>query len=404
MAGMSNEELLQKAAITTEAIVNAGRLNPKQADRFLDYVWDETQLASLGVRTEKFSNEKMEIDKINVANRVAVAAEEAADPGLRRGISTSKIPLTPKEIMVPFELSDLFKEENLEGDSVEDKLIQLFARRFANNVEQLHLDGNALGPAVKESDLVEGGSATLYRKDTFLGLYNGILKSGEAGHVVDANNAPITPQLISRALRALPNKFRKNRRELRCLMSWDHEQHYREGVSTRATGAGDSALAGTAEIPSFGVMLSPLSLMESEPFDTVHVQVNTDGTTATALGLHSPVSEVVVTPTTLGKNPVAPYVLGVDYSQDLAAGTITRLAGGAIGSGATVKVTFRTAGRLLITMPKNIIIAIGRDIKIERDRNIYKRVNEFAMHGKVFCTFEEPDAVVLVTNVQVPAE
>ncbi len=396
----SNREVIEKAAITTEALAAGGALNDEQADKFLDYVFDETGLKALGVRMEKFKAETKSLEKINVADRVAVPYDEAADPAIRRGVTTSKIDLNPKEIMVPFEVGDLFKMRNIEGDGGEDHVIKLMATRLANNVEELWFDGNALGPARIESDLVEGGSDTLVRKDRYLGLFDGLLKRAEGGHVVDAANAQLSPSLIAKTFRALPNKFRKDKNSLRMLMSWDHEMHYSEGIAARQTLAGDQTLAG-GQPPSFGVPFGPLSLMDAEPMYVEHVTVNTDGTTPTAL-TYAPITEVVATVTSVEKNPIAAYVEGVDYSVDLSAGTITRLGGGAIGSGATIKVTYKTAGRMVLTKPMNVVIAISTDIAIERSRNIYKRMNEFAIHASAYATFEEVDATALLKNVQIP--
>lgn len=396
----TNKEVIEKATITTDALASAGKLSDEQADKFLDYVFDETSIKGLGIRMEKFRAEKKSIEKINVANRVAVPADEAADPGIRRGVSTSKIELEPKDIMVPFEVGDLFKRRNIEGDGGENHVIKMMATRLANNVEELWLDGNALGPAVTESDLVEGGSSTLVRKDRYLGLFDGWLKRAEAGHVVDGGNAQLSPSLVAKTFRALPNKFRKNKAAMRLVMSPDHEMHYAEGVAARMTSAGDAALGG-GQAPSFGVKFHGAPLLDSEPLYVEHVVANSDGSTATALA-YGPVTEIVVTPTTVDKSPIAAYVLGVDYSEDLAAGTITRLGGGSIPSGGTVKVTYRTAGRMFYTMPSNMIIAISLDIAIEKQRNIYTRVNEFAIHASAFCTFEEIDAVAFLKNVEVP--
>ena len=186
------------------------------------------------------------------------------------------------------------------------------------------------------------------------------------------------------------------------MLSWDHEQAYRESVSTRATGAGDNALSSQGNVPAFGVELMPISLLASEPLKVENAVNNTDGTTATALSF-APISDLVLTPTTLGSSPAAAYILGVDYSQDLANGTYTRLGGGAMVSGGTVKATYRAAGEMLLTMSNNMIVAIGRDIRIERQRNIFKGVNEFAITAKIFCIFEETDAVVKVKNIAVPS-
>lgn len=398
---MSNAELIEKATVTTAALASAGKLNPVQADRFLDYVIDETQMKGLS-RIVRFRNEQADIDKINVADRVAVPKPEAADPGVRRGVTTSKVVLTPKEIMCPFEIGDLFKEHSIEGDSVEEHIIRMMATRLANNLEELYWDGNTVGPAALESDLYEGGSTTLYRKDTYLELFNGWLELAEAGNVVDAENAPISPNMLSRALNAMPNKFKRNRNNLKFFLSWNHEQDFRETISSRASMKGDDALTGSRNLNPFGIELMPISLLNPEPTYVEDTVANSDGTTAVALSF-APISNLVLTTQALGNTPEAAYVEGTDYTVDETNGTWTRLTAGAIGAGATVKATYSTAGRMVLTNPKNIILAIGRDIRIERDRNIYKTVNEFAITVKVFVEFEEISSVVLVKNIAVPS-
>lgn len=396
---MSNAELIQKATVTTAALADAGKLNPQQSDRFLDYVIDETQMRGMS-RIVRFRNEQALLEKINVANRVALPKEEAADPGVRRGVTTSKVVLAPKEIMVPFEIGDLFKEHNIEGDQVEDHIVRMMATRLANNLEELYWDGNVVGPAALEGDLFEGGSNTLYRRDSYLALFDGWLKLAEAGNVVDAQNAPISPNLLSRALNAMPNKFKRNRAMLKFFSSWNHEQDFRETISTRGTTRGDEALEGNRNLMPFGIELVPISLLNPEPIFAEASVANNDGVTPTAL-VHAPISNLILTSATLGNAAEAAFIEGVDYSVDEVNGTWTRLGAGAIGAGATVKATYNTAGRILLTMPSNIILAIGRDIRIERDRNIYKTVNEFAITVKVFVEFEEISAVVLVKNVAV---
>lgn len=396
----TNQQWIEKATITTDVLAAQGKLLPAQADKFLDYVFDETGLAKAGVRTVKFRNEQMILDKIGVRDRVAMAAEEAQDPGLRRGVTTSKVTLEPKQVIIPFEIGQLFLEENLEGEAAADRVVQMMAKQGANNVESLYWDGNALGPAKTEEELVDGGSSALVKKDAFLGLFDGLLKQAEAGHVLDAQNGPLTPTLVSRAWRQLPTKFRTDKGSHRLMVSSDHESHFLEGVSARATQQGDMALRGEMMTP-FGIPMGAFALLQPEPLYVENSVANSDGTTPTAL-THGPIDNVIIAPTSLGSNPLAPYVEGVDYSLDKAAGTWTRLGGGSIGSGATVKVTYTTAGRILLTRPSNIILAIGRDVRIEKDRNIYRLVDEYAIHLKVDSRFEETDAVTLIRNVQIP--
>jgi hypothetical protein len=398
---MSNQELIEKATVTTAALANAGKLNPRQANKFIDYVIDETTMKDV-VRIARFTSEEMLIEKIGVGRRVAVPKEEAADPGVRRGVTTSKISLKPVEIMVPFEIGDLVQEHSIEGKpSMEQTVIRLMAKALANNLEELYWEGNSNGPAVLEGDIIDGGSTTLYRKDTYLALFDAWLKLAEGGNVVDAQNAEIAQAVFGKALRAMPRKFKRMRNRLRWFMSDNHEQRYREGLSNRNTALGDAAINSADSPRPFGIQMMPVPLLPEDPLYSEDITNNTDGTSAVALS-YAPVTELNVTPQNLGKLPEAAFIDATDYNKDLAAGTVTRLGGGAIGSGAVTKVTYRTGGRMLLSDPMNLVLALGRDLRIERARNIYKTVNEFAITAKVHCVFEELSAVVLVKNIKVP--
>jgi hypothetical protein len=393
---MTNEELVRKATITTDAIASAGKLNAAQSDRFIDFVIEETVLTD-NARVVRFRNESMDIDKIGVGTRVAVPKAEAADPQVRRGITTSKITLTPSEIMVPFEIGDNFRELNIEGDQIEETIIRMMATQLANDLEDMYINGNTLGQAVLEGDLIDGGSTTQYVKDSYLALQNGWSLLGDGSNVVDAAGQNIGLSIFSQAIRALPTKFRRNRNNLRWFMSPDLWQVYLEKLTTRATALGDNAALGGGGSPGpFGITAVPCPLWQFQPTIVEHIVLT--GTTPTALK-NGPVSNVVVTPSTLAKVPTTPYLVTTDYVVDAAAGTITRNGAGAIGSGATVKVTYTANPQLMLTHMNNMVIGIGRDIRIEKDRDIYKGVNQYAITAKVSVQFEELTAIAKVKNI-----
>jgi len=400
---MNNQEFLDRAAITTAELASAGKLNPEQSNRFIDYVIDESVLKNMS-RLVRFRPDQLDIDKIGVGNRVAVPKAEAVDPGVRRGVNTSKVSLLPKDIMVPFEISDTFQRFNIEGDDVEDHIIRMMATQLANDLDELWLNGNSLGPAVLESTILDGGSSTQYVKDSYLGLFDGFLKLAEAGHVVDGGNAALDGAVFNKAILAMPTKFRKNRNLIKFLLSPDHEQGYREEVSGRATPLGDNALQSVNNLSPFGVEMMPVPLLSANPQTVENSVANTDGTTATQLSFE-PVSNIVIAPTTLASIPTTAFALATDYTEVLASGTWTRLAapGGSIGSGATIKATYDSRGKMMLTNPNNLIVGIGMDIRIERDRNIYKSVNEFAITVSVCCQVENTDAMVLVKNIADPS-
>lgn len=396
---MTNSELLERAAITTAQLINAGKLNPEQANRFVSYVVDESVLKGIG-RIERFRPEQKYIEKIGVGNRVAVRKAEAVDPMVRRLVSTSRVTLTPIDIMVPFEIGDRFMRHNIEADQVEDTIIRDMAATLANNLDELWVGGITPMLARPESDIFLDASSTAYIGDDYLASFDGFLKQAEAGHVVDAEDAPVGGPIFNKAILAMPTKFRKNRNLIKYLSSPDHEQAYRESQSQRATPLGDNALQSTNNLTPFGVELMPVPLMERSPF---YSEDSVAAAAPVALA-HKPISDVVITPTNLPIYPgtgITPYVEGVDYTVDYVNGTWTNLAV-AIPNGQTVRVTYRTGGKLLLTNPSNLILAIGLDVRIERDRNIFKGVNEYAITVSVDCKFENTDAVVLVKNLEDP--
>ena len=67
---------------------NGGVLNPEQARRFIDYVWDATVLAKDGRRVTMRAN-TMEIEKVNVGERVIRAAAQADEAYTNAGATLS---------------------------------------------------------------------------------------------------------------------------------------------------------------------------------------------------------------------------------------------------------------------------------------------------------------------------
>jgi len=394
---MTNEELVQKAIITTADIASAGKLNDLQADVFIDFVIDVTELKG-SVRVVRFRNESMAIDKIGVGQRVSVPKEEAKDPGLRRGVTTSKINLTPKEIMTPFEISDNFAELNIEGEAVEDTVVRLMATQTANDIEEVMVNGDVLGPARIEADLLNGGSTTQVIKDTFVALFDGWLRLLDAGNIYDGLGANISSKIFSSMIKKMPVKFRRTRRNLRFLMSLDMEQNWREKIASRATAGGDAAITSASAIPVFGVPMVPVPLLEPDPRVVQHLVFGAAPVTV-ALRYNHIGTEMSIVLSTLGASPTTPYIENTDYTVDRTLGTVTNVAGQAMAAGGTYKVTYRSGSQIILCDFQNLILGIGRDIRIESDRDIYKGTNQFAITTKIAVQVEEVTATVKGINI-----
>jgi hypothetical protein len=172
--------------------VPGGILNPEQARRFIDYVWDATVLAQDGRRVTMRAN-TIELEKVNVGERVIRAASQALGEYTNAGATFTKVELTTKKIRLDWEVSTEALEDNVEGAALEDHLVRLMTNAFGNDLEDLAINGN-------------GGV------DPFLGIMNGFVNqvttTGDAHEAVVDTTLGWTPQVMQEIIYALPRKYR----------------------------------------------------------------------------------------------------------------------------------------------------------------------------------------------------
>jgi hypothetical protein len=168
-----------------------GILNPEQARRFIDYVWDATVLAQDGRRVTMRAN-TIELEKVNVGERVIRSAAQALGEYTNAGATFTKVELTTKKIRLDWEVSTEALEDNIEGAALEDHLVRLMTNSFGNDLEDLAINGT-------------GGM------DPFLGIMNGFVNQVTAGDsheaVVDTTGG-WTPEVMQEIIYALPRKYR----------------------------------------------------------------------------------------------------------------------------------------------------------------------------------------------------
>jgi hypothetical protein len=186
-----------------------GILAPEQARRFIDYVWDATVLAKDGRRVTMRAN-TMEIEKVNVGERVIRAAAQGAPDYTNIGATFSKVELTTKKIRLDWEVSTEALEDNIEGGALEDHLVRLMTNAFANDIEDLAINGLGSGA------------------DAFLSIMPGFVKQtrgtvGNAAHeyaaTVSDNN--YSTSVMQGLLLAMPRKYRALKANLKFYAGTD---------------------------------------------------------------------------------------------------------------------------------------------------------------------------------------
>jgi len=183
-----------------------GILAPEQARRFIDYVWDGTVLAKDGRRVTMRAN-TIELEKVNVGERVIRAAAQADPAFTNAGATFTKVELTTKKIRLDWEVSTEALEDNIEGGALEDHLVRLMTSAFANDIEDLAINGDGTTGA-------------------FLSIMEGFVHkattSGDAHEsVVTVANNEWTTDVMQNIILALPRKYRALKNNLKFYAGTD---------------------------------------------------------------------------------------------------------------------------------------------------------------------------------------
>lgn len=250
----SNKELIQRADIAlADLTANGGMLLPEQANAFIDMVLDQPTILKQ-VRQVRMAGPERKINKVGFASRILTAAVQtggANDNGSndryvlkanRAKPTTSQITLNTKEVIAEVRLPYEVLEDNIEGQSFESHIMRLIAERAAIDLEELALGG----------DTASG--------DAYLALMDGFMKR-MTSHVVNNASAGCNPALFTNGLLAMPQKYLRNLNGLKHYVTVANTIRYRQNVSARATGYGDSALTQSIPIYAAGVQVEAAPML-----------------------------------------------------------------------------------------------------------------------------------------------
>jgi hypothetical protein len=184
-----------------------GILAPEQARRFIDYVWDGTVLAKDGRRVTMRAN-TIELEKVNVGERVIRAAAQADPAFTNAGATFTKVELTTKKIRLDWEVSTEALEDNIEGGALEDHLVRLMTNAFANDIEDLAINGVGVGGTAFTS-IMEG-------------FVHKVKTDGDAHEaVVTVANNEWTTDVMQNIILAMPRKYRALKNNLKFYAGTD---------------------------------------------------------------------------------------------------------------------------------------------------------------------------------------
>ena len=194
------DQVIEKA-FTTADLANGGLLNPDQAARLVQGIFESAVIIPESRRVPMRANKRV-IDKITFTSDilqkpVAVGTEHTnlTQP------TTSKVTLDAAEALVAMDLGFDAIEDSIEQANLVDTIIDMASRRLGFEMDGLILFGDTAG-----------GTGTV------LDQIDGLLKQITT-NVEDANLATITDQILNNALAKLPGEFLQNEGAMRYYVS-----------------------------------------------------------------------------------------------------------------------------------------------------------------------------------------
>ncbi len=246
----SNRELLKKLEkgdiAVSDLISTGGYLNTAQSNKFIRNIIDAPTIIK-DIRSVPMNSPKLEINKIGFGSRILQAAPAsgvALSSAKRSKPTTSKVTLNTTEVMAEVHIPYDVLEDNIEHGTLEDTIFSQISERTALDLEEW----------IIQADTGSG--------DAFLALKDGILVQA-ISHVVDYSSSVqvIDKTIFKAAIKAMPNKYLRNRSAMRHYVSPDVETEYADWLGDRSTNLGDAKIQGYRPNMHSGIPIVPAALM-----------------------------------------------------------------------------------------------------------------------------------------------
>lgn len=243
---MRNQEVINKAEVTLGTLKTGGLMNPTQASTFIRMVQNAPTLLQ-DARVIPMDSDAQKIEKIGFGQRILRPGVEgkAVPASDRVAPTTSTVELNAKEVIAEVNITYDTLENNIEGDALQNTIMQMLAERAAVDIEELILNGDTKS------------------EDTYLAQLDGIRKQATS-HIVDVAGEPLTRQVFKQGYKAVPPKYLRVPQEFRFYSSPGQEVEWKDKVADRQTNLGDAAVQGGLS-SAFGVPVKGIANMQ--PYD-----------------------------------------------------------------------------------------------------------------------------------------
>lgn len=211
-------------------------------DAFIDLVVDESVLLK-NIRLERKTEPTGEIAKIDVVGHISEQASENTTSTETRSITPSTLEYLTRKIRSQFDITTEVEEDNIEGPSGMNTMVQAMMKAISNDFETLALEG----------DESQGGASDYARLVKTNDGFQVLTAAGTGAHQVNAGNKRISWKLLHQMLKTLPTKFRGNLQNFRWIASSNTVLDLLEEAESRQTGLGDLKYNSRGELTPLGI-------------------------------------------------------------------------------------------------------------------------------------------------------
>lgn len=386
---MNIEQKIMKAFGMDTANSNKVYLREKTADKFIDYIQDESKLLK-DVRKVKMTAPIQEIAKIDIGDDPLYPAGRSGTTFTGKEVTANAetITLTARKMRAKVVILDDELEDNIEGESFREHLMRMLAKKAGNQLEKTALYGRFVGEATKNPNVV----STLNQVDGFL---------TRAGVIVDASD---TNLFDKRSIDL--GKLKKLRKSFK--------NKYRAGLKTYLTDGlrldyieKYSALAGFNTVDTTGyagskfidipLMREDAPVIKAGGASTKLSAQNTQGqktfTVASAAGI------------TAGMELVIGYGTNLEHVVQVASisGTTVTVVDAIpykFAGTETVHECLTDGAEVIMTDPMNLIWWVRREFTLAMERNEELEASIFYLSLRTDFQVENPEALGVLKNVK----
>ena len=330
-------------------------LLPQEADRFIDYVIDQSTWKN-NARIVKMAKNEKNIRYLGFGSgRFMKPADQFSVTDYKKEFASGKVTLTTKKVRGAIEIYDDDLEDGIEGQAFADHLMKIIAKKTSNEFDEASYVSNSGFAATDIRSLWEGFRYKLLTyaptgadTNNQYPLAANVLDAtdtavfDDAGRIAEQNATTFNWEFkFAKMLSTLPSKYKLDGlKNLRFFCNDIVVQDYINALAARSTILGDNAILGN----------SPLS------FGTV------------------PIVSVPLMPTT--------YVTGATGLEDYEAG--------AVGNIYT---------DVILTHKDNFIIGLQRDLKLESQRVPEDEAQRIFYSMRMDLNIENPNAACILHDL-----